>query len=91
MQQLFRKSASDLYIVANKEGYLPGTVKMVSKVNAGMFGNIILGGGVGAIIDHSKGTAYNYPNMITVMMEEDGSNTKSKNKRNSSKDFNKKI
>ena len=32
-----------------------------------MFGNIILGGGVGAIVDHVKGTAYTYPNWIQLV------------------------
>ena len=35
-----------------------------------MFGNIIFGGGIGAIIDHSKGTGYNYPNDLPVKMGE---------------------
>ena len=26
-----------------------------------MWGNIILGGGIGAVIDHNKGTAYSFP------------------------------
>jgi hypothetical protein len=33
-----------------------------------MFGNIIFGGGVGAIIDHNKGTGYNYPDQLPVEM-----------------------
>ena len=33
-----------------------------------MFGNIIFGGGIGAIIDHSKGTGYNYPDAVPVKM-----------------------
>jgi hypothetical protein len=32
-----------------------------------MWGNIILGGGVGAIIDHNKGTAYTYPSWIQLV------------------------
>jgi hypothetical protein len=35
-----------------------------------MFGNIIFGGGIGAIIDHSKGTGYNYPDNLPVKMGE---------------------
>ncbi len=31
-------------------------------------GNIIYGGGIGAMIDHSKGTGYNYPDQISVEM-----------------------
>ena len=33
-----------------------------------MFGNILFGGGIGAIIDHNKGTAYSYPDWIRVIM-----------------------
>jgi hypothetical protein len=65
-----QKSATDLHIIAEKEGHEPGTAKVVSKAGAGMFGNIILGGGIGAIIDHTKGTAYSYPTNITIVMGE---------------------
>ncbi|MEY5028041.1 MAG: hypothetical protein RLZ63_356 [Pseudomonadota bacterium] len=33
-----------------------------------MFGNIILGGGIGAIIDHNNGSAYEYPSLIKIFM-----------------------
>ena len=33
-----------------------------------MFGNIIFGGGIGAIIDHNKGTAYTYPQWIRLVV-----------------------
>ena len=33
-----------------------------------MFGNIILGGGIGAIIDHNSGAAYEYPAFFQVLM-----------------------
>jgi len=33
-----------------------------------MFGNILLGGGVGAIIDHNNGSAYEYPTVIEIIM-----------------------
>jgi hypothetical protein len=35
-----------------------------------MWGNIIFGGGVGAIIDHNKGTGYDYPDQLPVKMGE---------------------
>jgi hypothetical protein len=34
-----------------------------------MWGNIIFGGGIGAIIDHSRGTGYAYSDQMTVIME----------------------
>jgi len=33
-----------------------------------MWGNVILGGGIGAIIDHSKGTGYAYSDQMVVTM-----------------------
>jgi hypothetical protein len=32
-----------------------------------MIGNIIFGGGIGALIDHDKGTAYDYPSVLRVV------------------------
>ncbi len=36
-------------------------------MNAGMFGNILIGGGIGAFIDHNRGTAYTYPSWIQLV------------------------
>jgi hypothetical protein len=33
-----------------------------------MFGNILLGGGLGAIVDHKNGSAYEYPSLIQIFM-----------------------
>jgi hypothetical protein len=33
-----------------------------------MWGNIVFGGGVGAIVDHSRGAGYNYPDILPVVM-----------------------
>lgn len=63
-----RKSAKDLTIVCEKDGLDPGSTTVASSVNAKMFGNVIFGGGVGAVIDHAKGTAYDYPQNIPVEM-----------------------
>ena len=39
----------------------------ISRANAGLAGNIIFGGGIGAIIDHNKGTAYTYPTWVQLV------------------------
>ena len=41
---------------------------MVSVTKGAMFGNIILGGGIGAIVDHNSGAAYEYPAFFQVIM-----------------------
>jgi hypothetical protein len=63
-----RRSAEDLNVECKKEGEKDGLLKAVSRAAGGMFGNIIFGGGIGAIIDHNKGTGYNYPDALPVEM-----------------------
>ena len=63
---LVRRSATDLNITCEKPELLTASAKAVSRANAGMFGNIIFGGGIGAIIDHNKGTAYTYPQWMQL-------------------------
>lgn len=62
------RSSQNLLINCEKEGEQPGKGIVVSRVNGGMFGNIVFGGGIGAIIDHNKGTAYTYPSWIRIIM-----------------------
>lgn len=63
-----RRSSEDLSVECSKEGQPNGILKAISRAAGGMFGNIIFGGGIGAIIDHSKGTGYNYPDALPVEM-----------------------
>lgn len=63
-----RRSGDNLLISCEKEGYATGLATVISRANGGMFGNILFGGGIGAIIDHNKGTAYSYPDWIRVIM-----------------------
>lgn len=65
-----RKSNEDLEVTCKKEGMPDGILKAISRAAGSMFGNIIFGGGIGAIIDHNKGTGYDYPNQLPVKMGE---------------------
>lgn len=62
-----RKSSEDLLVRCEMEERAPGTARVVSKMNVGMVGNVIFGGAVGAIIDHTRGTAYDYPSHVRVV------------------------
>ena len=62
------RSSRDLQIVCTKAGEVDAKGVAVSRANGGMFGNIIFGGGIGAIIDHNKGTAYTYPQWIRLVI-----------------------
>jgi hypothetical protein len=62
-----RRSSKDLDIVCKTTEQNDATGRAISRANGGMFGNIILGGGIGAIIDHNKGTAYTYPTWVQLI------------------------
>ncbi|MES2840695.1 MAG: hypothetical protein V4794_10480 [Pseudomonadota bacterium] len=62
-----RRSSKDLDIVCKDPANPDAVAKAISRANGGMFGNILLGGGIGAIIDHNKGTAYSYPIWVQLV------------------------
>jgi hypothetical protein len=63
-----RRSSDDLIVECRKDGHPDGFLRAVSRAAIGLFGNIIFGGGIGAIIDHTKGTGYDYPERLAVRM-----------------------
>jgi hypothetical protein len=62
------RSNDDMQVLCKKEGLESGQVAVVSAVKGSMFGNIIFGGGIGAIVDHNTGAAYEYPSFFKVLM-----------------------
>ncbi len=62
-----RRSSKDLDIVCTHPNNTDASGRAISRANGGMWGNIILGGGIGAIIDHNKGTAYTYPTWVQLV------------------------
>ena len=63
-----RRSPEDLIVTCKKEGSPDGLLRAVSRAAGGMFGNIIVGGGIGALVDHNTGKGYNYPDDLPVKM-----------------------
>lgn len=63
-----RRSSEDLTVECKKDGLKDGLLKAISRAAGSMFGNIVFGGGIGALIDHNKGTGYNYPDSLPVEM-----------------------
>jgi hypothetical protein len=63
-----RRSNKDLQVICNKVGLDVGTANVVSRTTGNMFANILLGGGIGAIVDHNNGSAYEYPGLIKIVM-----------------------
>ncbi len=62
------RSNKDLFVTCRAKGFDAGQANVVSKTKGNMFGNIIFGGGIGAIVDHNNGTAYEYPSTIKIFM-----------------------
>ena len=66
------KSTGDMAVDCAKDGTLIGRDTAVSKANGSVWGNIIVGGGIGYIIDRNTGAGFDYPNTITVVMRKIG-------------------
>lgn len=62
------RSNDELQVVCSKPGSAAGKAVVVSDTLASIYGNIVVGGGVGAVVDHNNGTAYEYPAIIQVPM-----------------------
>lgn len=62
-----RRSHSDVDIVCTHPGNRVASARAVSRANAGMYGNILIGGAIGVAIDHSQGTAYTYPTWVQLV------------------------
>lgn len=63
------KSTGDLAIDCKKDAYA-GTATAVSKSNGAVWGNILLGGGIGYIVDRNTGAGFDYPPTIVVTLRQ---------------------
>jgi hypothetical protein len=62
-----RRSAKDLTVSCTRQGLPEATARLVSRANMGLAGNILLGGAIGAMVDHSNGSAYTYPTWVRLV------------------------
>lgn len=62
-----RRSSKDLDITCKHPDHPDAVGRAISRGNAGLAGNIVFGGGIGAIIDLNKGTAYSYPTWVRLV------------------------
>jgi hypothetical protein len=65
-----RRSNKDMDIVCSTANQSDARGIAISRANAGLAGNILFGGGIGAIIDHNTGKAYTYPNWVQLIFGE---------------------
>lgn len=68
---MVHRSNKDLMVHCTKEGFKDARANVVSKTKSNMWGNIIFGGGVGAIVYHNNGSAYQYPPVLKLIMGQD--------------------
>jgi hypothetical protein len=62
------RAYGDLSVRCEKSGMDVGMTSTASSTKAMVFGNILLGGAIGAALDTSSGAAYEYPELIRVEM-----------------------
>ena len=67
---IVRRSSKDLEIRCTSAGQPDATARLVSRANAGLAGNILFGGAIGAALDHGSGAAYTYPTWIKLVFGE---------------------
>ena len=69
---IIARDSGNLLVNCKKKGYKPATVSIESyHTNASTWGNIVLGGGIGYIVDRNTGAAFYYPSTINVALEKE--------------------
>ena len=62
------KSKDDILVACEKAGYQKAEVKVISSFGGTTFGNILLGGVVGVVVDAASGANHKYPDSVTVVL-----------------------
>jgi hypothetical protein len=63
------RGSEPLGVSCTKDGYAPAKEQVASSTNNYVFGNVLIGGGIGATVDTVSGAAWKYPKLITVPMQ----------------------
>ena len=63
------KAVGEISIACKKAGYKDAAGTMASEFQAWTFGNIILGGVIGIVVDAASGAMNQYPSMVTITLE----------------------
>lgn len=66
-----RRDYDTLHVTCRADGFPAGSAAVTSKASGAMAGNIIAGGIIGAVVDHSNGNAYEYPSVVIVRLGSD--------------------
>lgn len=69
------RRGNDLRIDFRKDGYRPEFVYVQSRMGGSAFGNILLGGGIGAVVDGTNGASNHlYPSPVYIRLARVGTN-----------------
>lgn len=63
------KNIDDLTVECSKEDVGTGSETIASTANGGMWGNVLLGGPIGYVVDRKSGAGYDYPQTIVVSLK----------------------
>ena len=63
---MVNRAYGDLSVKCTHEKFPPGTMIVRSTTKGMAFGNILVGGIIGAAVDVGTGSAYDYPSLITL-------------------------
>lgn len=63
------KGDGPMKIVCEKSGYETTTIMVEETIAGSAFGNIIIGGGIGLLIDATTGAAQKYPDRVDVWLK----------------------
>lgn len=61
--------AAPVSVTCTADSYKPGVATLDTSVDGWIFGNIILGGVIGAVIDAGRGAGMRYPEEIEIILE----------------------
>lgn len=61
------RSVSDLHVSCTLAGQGEARLQAVSRSTRAIGGNLIAGGGIGALVDHARGSAYAYPATLQLV------------------------
>ena len=64
-----RKGDGPMSIVCKKDGYKPAVLSVDETLVGATFGNILIGGGIGILVDAASGAAQQYPDNVILWME----------------------
>jgi hypothetical protein len=64
------KTKNDLTVTCTKDGFQSGSQVAVANFGGATFGNLVVGGGIGAIVDAASGANYSYNSPIIVPLGE---------------------